>query len=114
MGIRIEFNPDLCLRDYTAYESGERKKEECLPSELIEHTKHTFLKSDQRMYWLDGELPLRKTDGNGNLSRALASIRITEVTHFKEESKTYTKGIYEIIEVFNDDIVHFDGLEKIT
>lgn len=35
MGIKVEFNPDLALRDISEYKSGRRKKEECVPDPLI-------------------------------------------------------------------------------
>lgn len=113
MGISIEFNPDLCLRKYSEFTNGVRKKEECLPKNLEPNTTHSFLKKGQRMYWLDGELPLRKTEGNGVLSKTLASIKILEVSHKKNEQDIWTTGTYKIIEVYNDDLPHFDGLEKI-
>ena len=34
MGIQVEFNPDLALRDISEFEKGNRKKEECIPEDL--------------------------------------------------------------------------------
>lgn len=34
MGIQVEFNPDLALRDYSEFEKGNRKEEECIPKNL--------------------------------------------------------------------------------
>ena len=113
MGIIIEFNPDLNLRSFDEFRKGNRLKEECLPETLVAGSVHDFFKNDQRMYWLEGEVPLRETVGGGKLSRALGSCVILEATHFKKDGKTCTKGKYKIIEVFTDDKVHFDGLEKI-
>ncbi|HYE60051.1 MAG TPA: hypothetical protein VEA18_02620 [Candidatus Kapabacteria bacterium] len=113
MGIQVEFNPDLCLRPYTEYTAGRRKKEECVPETLHPGERHAFLKKDQRLFWLDGELPLRTTAGNGVLSRPLASIIIEEATHCKMHNERWTKGWYRIIEVYTDTAIHFDGLEKI-
>jgi len=31
MGIRVEFNPDLALRNFSEFTAGRRKREECLP-----------------------------------------------------------------------------------
>ena len=113
MGISVEFNPDLNLRNYSEFLEGRRSKEECLPDKLEVGKAYPFLKKDQRLYWLDGELPLRETVGQGKLSRSVASIIIEEATHIKINGQTYTKGIYRVTEIFTDNNIHFDGLEKI-
>jgi hypothetical protein len=115
MGIKVEFNPDLALRNIAEYEAGRRKEEECIPADLSAGKVYDFLKEGQRNYWLEGELPLVETRGNQQLSRPLASIRILEVTHFILDGKPYTKGRYEIIELFDqsDYKVHFEGFAKI-
>ena len=113
MGISVEFNPDLNLRNYSEFLEGRRSKEECLPEKIVVGKTYPFLKKDQRLYWLDGELPLRETVGQGKLSRAIASIIIEEVTYIKTNGQTYTKGLYRVTEIFTDDKIHFDGLEKI-
>ena len=97
MGIPVEFNPDLALRDYSEFENGNRKEEECIPKDIKEGEVYKFLKKGQRNYWLSGELPLLKTDGNQNLSKPLASIIIEEATHFKYEGEVYTTGKYRIV-----------------
>ena len=112
MGIIVEFNPDLALRNISEYNAGKRKKEECIPPELIAGKTYPFLKSGQRNYWLDGELPLLETKGNANLSRPKASILIIEVSHFKINGQIFTKGLYKVTEVFNDDDVHFESYAK--
>jgi hypothetical protein len=113
MGIQVEFNPDLALRDISEFENGHRKEEECLPKVLKAQDMHSFLKEGQRNYFLEGEIPLLETKGNQNLSLPKASILILEATHFAENGKIYTKGKYKIIEVFNNDAVHFNGFAKI-
>ena len=113
MGIQVEFNPDLALRDIEEFKKGNRKIEECIPEDLAEGQIYNFLKSGQRNYWLQGELPLLETKGNEVLSRPLASIRIIEVTHFIDNDKTFTKGKYKVIEVFDDDEVHFESYARI-
>jgi len=112
MGIQIEFNPDLALRNISEFKSGNRKIEECIPENLKAGEIYLFLKEGQRNYWFDGEIPLIETRGDQNLSRPKASILILEATHFKENGKTYTKGKYKVIEVFNDDKIHFEGFNK--
>ncbi|MBI2636867.1 MAG: hypothetical protein HYW81_01600 [Parcubacteria group bacterium] len=74
---------------------------------------YPFLKAGQRNYWLLGELPLVETKGNQELSRPLASIRILEVKHFLRGSEVYTRGMYEVIAVFTDDSIHFDGFTRV-
>jgi hypothetical protein len=82
MGIQVEFNPDLALRDISEFKNGNRKKEECIPEKIEEGKIYNFLKKDQRNYWLFGEVPLLQTKGNDILSRPRASIVILEATHF--------------------------------
>ena len=71
MGIKIEFNPDLALRNISDFKEGKRKKEECLPEDLKEGNVYEFLKSGHRVFWFNdadywskGEMPLMETDGN--------------------------------------------------
>lgn len=122
MGINIEFNPDLALREYSEFEKGNRKKEECVPKELIKGNTYEFLKKDLRLFWLTdseewnkGELPLVITYGNEKLSRPVASIKILEVTHFLLNSERFTKGKYRIIEVFDpkDKRIKFESYKRV-
>jgi len=113
MGIQVEFNPDLALRDISEFKSGKRKKEECIPNPLKKGKIYDFLKRGQRNCWFYGEIPLVETKGNQNLSRPLASVIILEATHFLENDEMYTKGKYKIIEVFNDDKIHFENMDII-
>jgi hypothetical protein len=115
MGIQVEFNPDLALRDYKEFLKGARKEDECIPERIISGKIYTFLKKGLRNYWLMGELPLVRTEGNQKLSRPLASIRILEVTHFLLNSEEYTKGKYQIIAAFDekDPAIRFENLTRI-
>lgn len=115
MGIKVEFNPDLALRVIDCYKRGERSLEECIPENLKVEEIYEFLKEGQRNYWLEGEIPLVRTEGEGRLSRPLASIIILEAIHFMKDEKIYTKGRYKVKEVYdpNDTTVHFDGFTKI-
>lgn len=113
MGIKVEFNPDLALRNITEFKNGNRKIEECIPEDITEGKVYPFLKKEQRLYWLLGEIPLLETQGNQVLSRPKASIVILEAIHFLERGEIYTKGKYRVIEIFKDDKVHFDGYTKI-
>jgi len=111
MGIKVEFNPDLALRNIEEFKKGNRRLEECIPETLEEGKIYNFLKSEQRNYWLGGELPLRETKGKENLSKPKASVKILEVTHFLENDKIYTKGKYKIIKILNNNAHYFDGYE---
>lgn len=113
MGIAVEFNPDLALRNIKEYEEGKRRKEECIPINLKAGKIYNFLKSGQRNYWLDGELPLLETKGNAKLSRPIASIIILESTHFKDKDGTWTKGEYKVVEVFNDNEIKFESYARV-
>jgi hypothetical protein len=115
MGIQVEFNPDLALRNHTEFKNGNRKEEECLPNKLEQGKIYDFLKEGQRNYYLQGEVPLLETKGNQQLSKPLASIIILEATHILVDGKPYTKGKYKIVEVFDSDDknIHFNGFAKI-
>jgi hypothetical protein len=114
MGIAVEFNPDLALRDYSLYKAGKRKKEECIPPKIEKRKIYNFLKSGQRNYWLEGELPLLKTEGNAILSRPLASIKIIEATHTLSKNTPVTRGKYKVIEVFDSKSpeIHFESYAR--
>ena len=114
MGIQVEFNPDLALRDIFEFNNGNRKVEECIPKNIKEGETYTFLKKGQRNYWLEGEIPLLETKGNQQLSKPIASIIIIELTHFILNGELWTKGKYKVLEVFNkeDNKIHFNGFAK--
>ncbi len=114
MGIIVEYNPDLALRDFSEYKKGNRKREECLPKEIKIGTIFPFLKEGQRNYWLFGEIPLLETKGNQNLSLPIGSIVILEATHILIKNKMYTQGKYKVIELFKDTKARFNGFAKIT
>ena len=122
MGIKVEFNPDLAMRNIEEYKAGRRKIEECVPEKMETGDVFDFLKSGQRLYylsdsefWGNGQIPLCETGGNEKLSRPLASIKILEATHFLENGEVWTRGKYEVIEVFEkgDEKIHFEALKKI-
>ncbi len=112
MGIQIEFNPDLALRDISYYHSGKRTLEECIPETLEAGKEYDFLKEGQRNYWFQGEIPLLQIDGNQQLSRPLASIVIIEATHYLEKGKVYTCGVYRVEKVLDPESseVYFEGM----
>jgi len=111
MGIAVEFNPDLALRNISEFKDGERKIEECIPEPLLEGKIYNFLKKGQRLYWLNGELPLRETEGGQILLKPLASVIILEATHFKENGEVHTKGKYKIVKIIKNGEIYFDGYE---
>jgi hypothetical protein len=113
MGIKVEFNPDLALRDISEFKNGNRKTEECIPEKIEIGKTYPFLKEGQRNYYIEGEIPLLETKGNQNLSLPKASIIILEATHFIRDGKAYTKGFYKVVEIFNDDKIYFNGFKRI-
>jgi len=113
MGIKVEFNPDLALRNISEFKNGNRKIEECIPENLEVDTTYPFLKCDQRNYWLYGPIPLIETKGNEVLSRPKASIVITEATHFIYNGAIFTRGFYKVFEVFNDAAIHFECFDPV-
>ena len=112
MGIKVEYNPDLALRNIEEYKAGRRKIEECFPESITEGQVYDFLKRDQRNYWFFGEIPLIETKGSEVLSRPKASIIILEATHFALDGEMWTRGKYKVIEVFVDKDVHFECFDK--
>lgn len=122
MGIKVEFNPDLALRDISEFKKGKREQEECVPEELRVGSTYDFLKSGQRLFylsdsehWGNGQMPLCKTEGGEKLSRPLASIKMTEATHFLENGECFTKGKYKVIAVFDeaDSKINFEACKRI-
>ena len=113
MGIKVEFNPDLALRDISEYHKGNRKIEECIPEVLEEGKTYPFLKRDQRNYWLHGQIPLIETKGGEVLSRPKAVIVILEATHFLENGEVFTKGLYRVDKVIIDDGIYFECFDPV-
>nr|MDD3719740.1 hypothetical protein [Candidatus Gracilibacteria bacterium] len=117
MGIQVEFNPDLALRDISFFENGERKTEECIPKTLEIGKTYEFLKKGQRNYYLldDEPIPLIKTEGNQILSRPYAAIQILEATHFNMNGQIWTRGKYKVLEIFDikNPEIHFEGFQSI-
>jgi hypothetical protein len=112
MGIAVEFNPDLALRDISEFKAGRRKIQECIPENLQEGKIYDFLKKDQRNYWLFGEIPLIETKGNSILSRPKASIIILEATHFLENGVMHTKGKFKVVKILGK-AIYFEYLDPI-
>lgn len=113
MGIKVEYNPDLALRNIEEYKKGNRELEECFREDMQEGEVYDFLKKDQRNYWFFGEIPLIETKGNEVLSRPKASIIILEATHFVKDGEMWTRGRYKVVEVFKDKDIHFECFDKI-
>jgi len=122
MGIQVEFNPDLALRDISEFESGKRKIEECIPKNLEKDGVYDFLKKGQRLYYLSdsefwggGQIPLCRTSGDEKLSRPIASIKMIEVTHFLENGECWTRGKYKVVDIFdeNNPKINFEACKRI-
>jgi hypothetical protein len=116
MGIKVEFNPDLALRNIEEYKNGKRKLEECVPENLVKGQVYEFLKEDQRQYCMICQSPLLETKGGGKLSKELAAVRILEVTHFFDDTcKVWTRGKYRVEEVFDKDDkrIHFQNCSRV-
>lgn len=115
MGIPVEFNPDLALRNHSEFEKKNRLEEECIPKKLEKGKIYDFLKKGQRNYWLFGEIPLLETKGNQILSRPIASIIIIEAIHFLKNNEIYTRGRYRVVDVFSpkDKRINFEGFARL-
>ena len=55
----------------------------------------------------------KSTAASWGYSRPKASIKITEVTHFFNQGKIWSKGKYKVIEIFTDDRIHFEGYWRV-
>jgi len=73
MGIKVEYNPDLALRNISEMRTGGRRKEECIPERLETGESYDFLKQGQRNYWIEGEIPLVETKDSQQLSRPIST-----------------------------------------
>jgi hypothetical protein len=113
MGIKVEFNPDLALRNIAEFKNGNRKFEECIPENLEVGNVYHFLKKDQRLYFMYGEVTLLETSGNQNLSQPKANVIMLEVTHFVDNEVVFTKGRYKVVKVFQNDVVKNEENSKI-
>lgn len=103
----------MALRDISEFLDGNRKEAECIAKDLEKGETYSFLKKGQKNYWLFGEIPLLETKGNGVLSRPRASVIILEATHFLIGEEIWTKGKYKVVEIFNDDKIYFEGLDRV-
>jgi hypothetical protein len=112
MGIVVEYNPDLALRNISEFKKGNRKIEECIPENLKVGNVYDFLKNNQRLYWFKGELPLLQTEGNEILSSPIASIIILEATHFPINGEIWTKGKYKVCKILEKNEIYFNGFNK--
>jgi len=113
MGIQSISNFVLALRNYEEARSCRRSLDECIPERLVSGESYNFRKKGQRLFLMTEEIPLVETLGNQHISRPLASIRMIEVTHFVDNFEVWTRGRYLVIETFNDDKTHFDGVTRI-
>lgn len=108
MGIKVEFNPDLALRDIGEFKKGKRKKEECIPEKLKTGKVYNFLKKEQRIYWFEGEVSLIETASKGgSFSQSVANVQFVEVTHFMQDGEVWTRGKYKVLEIFNVEKTEF-------
>lgn len=97
MGLVVEFNTVLALRNNQEYRDGNREADECIPDKLTVGSLYTFTKQGQRIYALNKEMPLLETQGNHQFSSELAIVSIQEVSHYLEQGEVYTKGSYRVI-----------------
>jgi hypothetical protein len=99
MGIKVEFNPDLALRNIEEFKNGKRKKEECIPENIEKGKEYEFLKKGQRNYCLTCFSHLCETKGNEKISGSLAEVMITKYTNFINGEGIFTKGIFKVLRV---------------
>ena len=53
MGIVVEFNPDLALRNISEFRKGKRKRDECIPANLQTGRVYNFLKKRSKKLLAD-------------------------------------------------------------
>ncbi len=114
MGIQLEFNPDLALRNIREHHEGRRGIDECIPENLEVGKEYNFYKEGQRAYWLQGPIPLCETQGGGRLSKPLAAVQIIRPTHdTTHDNKLYTTGKYRVLKIRDGAKPLFEALEMI-
>ena len=57
MGIRVEFNPELALRNMAEFHNGSRQLEECIPEKLAEGKIYPFLNANSVIIGLTVRYP---------------------------------------------------------
>ena len=101
MGVAVEFNPDLALRNLSEFKSGNRMFEECVPENLEIGNIYTFQKKGQRIYSVQYEVSLTETTTAGGVfSKPLANVLILEVKHILQNNEVWTVGRYKVVQVF--------------
>jgi hypothetical protein len=55
MGIKVEFNPDLALRDISEFKNGNREKEECILENIETGRIYQFLKKPKKLLVIRGD-----------------------------------------------------------
>lgn len=75
---------------------------------------YQFLKTGQRVYWLEGEQPLLEKSEDGKVSPPIASVIVKEFNHFIENGKIWTKGEFLVVKVLDDGEIYFNGCEPIS
>ncbi|QQG39857.1 MAG: hypothetical protein HYS81_00395 [Candidatus Aenigmatarchaeota archaeon] len=115
MGVQVEFNTALGLRNISEFKISRRVLEECIPERLGAGETYAFLKKGQRNYAIGDEIPLVETEGDNKISRPLASVVIEEAAHFLIDGSVHTKGTYRVVSVFDpkDPAVHFEGVKRV-
>ena len=110
MGIQVEFNPDLALRDISHHREGKRSLEECLPKLLREGATHHFKKKGQRNYYFLEPVPLLETKEINDYPPS--SRRYYSGSNSLLKRIMYTKGRYRIEKVFDPASleVYFEGM----
>jgi hypothetical protein len=72
------------------------------PVELKLNKTYEFIIRGQRVYPLKTDITLRQIDSTGKPLRELALVRIIEATHFLLEGEVMTKGLYNVLEVYEN------------
>ena len=87
MGIQVEFNPDLALREF---KTEGRLEEECLPKFLDDGKTHSVLKKGKRKYskWVFKALLNKRVNGE-NLWRIDDIVLLPAGLMFKHVSERY-------------------------
>lgn len=99
MGVPVEFNAVLALRDAAESINEQRHVDEYLPDHPKVGQEYGFRKCGQRIYQLGVPLSLLTTAGDNKTMQKVGTAVIIEARHIMEEDHVLTIGRYRILKL---------------
>lgn len=103
MGIKVEYNDVLALREWG---DPERAEVETIPLELKEGETYDYQKNDYRIFPLKKPIPLVQTKGGQNFEKVVALVSIQNITVEADPmgDRIITFGQYRVVRILNQDL----------